>query len=57
MVFKKTSKNISTSPRIVAQIDLIKMAKNGDKQATDEVLRRLGSKNDKGTDGNEQSQK
>lgn len=57
MVFKKTSKNISTSPRIVAQIDLIKMAKNGDKQATDEVLRRLGSKNDRKSDEDEQSQR
>ncbi|ACR79069.1 hypothetical protein [Kosmotoga olearia] len=57
MVFKKTSKNISTSPRIVAQIDLIKMAKSGDKQANDEVLRRLGSKNDKRTDEDGQSQR
>lgn len=43
---KKTTRPIATSPRIVSQIDLIKMAKNGDSKANEEMLKRLSSRSD-----------
>jgi hypothetical protein len=44
---KKTTRPIATSPRIVSQIDLIRMAKNGDSKANEEMLKRLSSANGK----------
>ncbi|KUK95441.1 MAG: Uncharacterized protein XE05_0049 [Thermotogales bacterium 46_20] len=40
---KKVARPIATSPRIVSQIDLIRMAKNGDSKANEEMLKRLSS--------------
>ncbi|WP_161484639.1 hypothetical protein [Kosmotoga arenicorallina] len=38
---KKVVTNIATSPKILSQIDLIKRATKGDKNANEEVIKRL----------------
>lgn len=49
-----SKRRFQSSPKVVAQIDLIKMNKNGDKEATQDVIRsRLSCNN--GNERKEQS--
>ncbi|MGC9383194.1 MAG: hypothetical protein ACP5D6_01150 [Kosmotogaceae bacterium] len=51
---ESSKRRFQSSPKVVAQIDLIKMNKNGDKEATQDVIRsRLSCNN--GNERKEQS--
>jgi len=41
---KKIARPVTTSPRILSQIDLLRMAKNGDTSASKEIIDRLNNR-------------
>ncbi len=45
---KKSNRTVSTSPRIVSQIDLLRMVKSGTEGADKEIIKRLKNKDSSG---------